>query len=89
MMGGMAYTSHVTCVRKEGSNERFEANFAQDSCNTLQHTATHCSILQHTVAYCNTLQHTATHCSILQHTAAQTQITNRRPRLDYSHTAIQ
>jgi len=32
-------------------------------CNTLQHTATHCSTLQR-----NTLQQTATHCSTLQHT---------------------
>ena len=41
-------------------------------CNTLQHTATHCSILQHSVtlaSYCNTLQHTATHYNTLQHTA--------------------
>ena len=30
----------------------------------LQHTETHCSILQH-----NALQHTATHCNTLQHTA--------------------
>jgi len=31
-------------------------------CNTLQHTATHCT-LQHTATHCNTLQHTATHCN--------------------------
>jgi len=31
------------------------------SCNTLQHTATHCN--------CNTLQHTATHCNTLHHAA--------------------
>ena len=37
--------------------------------NTLQHTATHCNTLQHTATHCNTLQHTATHCSTLQHTA--------------------
>jgi len=35
-------------------------------CNTLQHTATHCSTLQRAVTHCNTLQHTATHCSTLQ-----------------------
>ena len=38
--------------------------------NTLQHTATHCSILQHTATHCNTLQHIVIHCSTLQHTAA-------------------
>ena len=46
-------------------------------CNTLQHTATHCtthcSTLQHTETHCNTLQHTAqhtaAHCNTLQHTA--------------------
>ena len=38
-------------------------------CNTLQHTANHYTILQHTATHCNTLQHTANHYTILQHTA--------------------
>jgi len=48
--------------------------------NTLQHTATHCTLsvfislgtspaLQHATAHCNTLQHTATRCNTLQHAA--------------------
>ena len=37
------------------------------SCNTLQHTATHCKYLQFFT--CNTLQHTATHGNTRQHTA--------------------
>jgi len=37
----------------------------------LQHTATLCDTLQHTVTlqHCNTMQHAATHCSTLQHAA--------------------
>ena len=53
-------------------------------CNTLQHPATRCNLLQHItkvnlILNCldyesgygrdNTLQHTATHCNTLQHTA--------------------
>jgi len=34
------------------------------SCNTLQHTATHCNALQH----CNTLPYSATHCNTTQQT---------------------
>ena len=42
--------------------------YATQHCNTLQHTATQCTTMQHS-AHCNTLQHTATHCNTLQHTA--------------------
>jgi len=53
-----------------------ERNTLQQTCNTLQHTATHwcnkacerMTHLQHTATHCNTLQHTATHCNTLQHT---------------------
>jgi len=38
------------------------------TCNTLQHTATHCDN-SHTVTHRNTLQHTTTHCDTPQHTA--------------------
>jgi len=34
----------------------------------LQHTATLCNTLQHTIKHRNTLQHTATHCNTLQRT---------------------
>jgi len=47
-----------------------------ERCNTLQHTATQCSMLQRTIdmardpaTHCHALQHTATHCNTLQHTA--------------------
>jgi len=36
------------------------------SCATLQHSISHCNVLQHT---CNILRRTATHCNTLQHTA--------------------
>jgi len=35
----------------------------------MQHTCTHCNILQRTATHCNTLQHTARQCKTLQHTA--------------------
>jgi len=43
------------------------------SCNTLQHTATHCNtrLSWHWMARCNTLKHTAIRCNTLQHTATQ------------------
>jgi len=40
-------------------------------CNTLQHTATHCSAPQHNATQCNTMQHNATHCNTMQRTATQ------------------
>ena len=36
---------------------------------TAQHIATHCSTLQLTATHCNTQQHAATRCSMLQHAA--------------------
>jgi len=48
--------------------------FARRTCNTLQHTATHCISLQHTATHCNALQHTATHCNTLQRTASHCNI---------------
>ena len=36
--------------------------------DTLQHTATHSNLLQHTEPYCNILKPTATYRSLLQHT---------------------
>jgi len=57
----------------------------------LQHNATHCDTLQHTVTHSNTLQHdsllvlssllqhTATHCNILQHTATHCNILQCTP----------
>jgi len=51
-----------------------------DRCNTLRHTATHCSLQQlyndtatkpqHAATRCNALQHTTTQCNALQCTAA-------------------
>jgi len=41
-------------------------------CNTLQHTATHCT--QHTASHCNALQHTATHCNT---PATQSTVSNK------------
>ena len=40
-------------------------------CNTLQHTSTCYTILQHTAPHLNTLQLIVTHCNTLQHTSNQ------------------
>jgi len=37
----------------------------------VQHTATHCNILQDTATHCNKLQDTTMHCNALQHTATR------------------
>ena len=74
-------TTTVTAfVRRVGAT-RWSCNLPFQ--NTLQHGATHYTMLQHTGTLCNTLQHTpvtyvcpianissrATHCNTLQHTA--------------------
>jgi len=66
-------------------------NKLQNLCNTLQYTAAHCNIPQHTEPRCNTLQHTAaqlqhtaTRCNTLQQTA--THARRRVPPLSHAQT---
>ena len=80
--------AQITCIlsytykSKYSSMQFYTASGGMESGErALQHTATYCNILQHTVSrgvekaqqhtatYCNTLQHTATHCNTRQHTA--------------------
>ena len=71
------------------------------TCNTLQHTATHCYALQHNATqciratrslatHCNTLQHTATHCDTLRHNTHELHIPLRHTATHFrtlQHTA--
>jgi len=80
--------AQITCIlsytykSKYSSMQFYTASGGMESGErALQHTATYCNILQHTVSrgvekaqqhtatYCNILQHTATYCNTLQHTA--------------------
>ena len=70
----MSHVTHIRyCVPSQCTNWDARTSpwiYPSGVCSTLQHTAIHCNILQHTHAmHCNTLQHTATHCNTLQHTA--------------------
>ena len=103
--------SNVSNISNVGATTNYNktaaiATHAADCCcralqgdNTLQHTATHCTILQNTIPHCNTLQYTArycitlkqtaTHCNTLQHTAPHcTTLHNTAPHCTtLQHTA--
>ena len=68
---GIQRVSNPSCRNEEMSNAVHSLQHTATHCNILQDTATPwlCSTLQHTATYCNTLQHTATHCNLLQRTA--------------------
>ena len=85
------YCATTYCNTKSHEHDTtFNVIVTRKMYNTLQHTATHCTILHHTATHCNTLQHTATHCSTLQHTAAHcSTLQHRRNTLQHTaaHTA--
>ena len=77
--------TEIFAATRQGSSE---CNSNAKQCNTMQHNATHCTMLhhttiliwgalqvQHSATLCNTLQNAATHCTTLHH------------RRDTDHTA--
>ena len=64
--------THETCAVADGVTADTTAATHCTYCDTLQHTAAQCNILQNKASCvarvcCNTLQHTAAHCDVTRH----------------------